>query len=147
MILKYLKRTIVPAVLLGSCISLVSQTIDPGSAEFEVIQCNVQMEPPEWALLERHLIDLMNGAGIEFYNTYVQPDGSLRFKERYEGGMNSSDDIYEAFKGWSLHTVLGGSHELDRLHRKAWEGITRQFTRYGQIYREFDSNWDWMSPW
>lgn len=142
--MKHIKRTIVPALLLCSCLGLVGQAIDSEIAELEVIHCDVQMEPPEWALLERHLIDLLNGAGIEFYNTYVQQDGSLRYKERYEGGMNSSDDIYEAFKGWSLHTALGGSHELDRLHRKAWEGITRQFTRYGQIYREFDSNWDWM---
>lgn len=102
------------------------------------------MVPPEWALLERHLIDTLKQAGVEFYNTYVEEDGSVRYKERYEGGMNSSDDLYEAFKGFSLHTALGGSEELNRLHREAWEGITKQFTRYGQIYREFDSNWDWM---
>ena len=58
--------------------------------------------------------------------------------------MNSSDDAYEGFRGFSLHHVLGGSKELDILHRRVWEGITRQFTRYGQIYREFDGNWDWM---
>ncbi|MCP5119277.1 MAG: hypothetical protein GY953_51400, partial [bacterium] len=29
-------------------------------------------------------------------------------------------------------------------HRWVWDGITRQFTRYGNVYREFDSNWDWM---
>lgn len=108
------------------------------------IRCDAQVAPPEWALLERHLIDTLNRAGIEFYNTYVAEDGTVRYKERYEGGMNSSDDLYEGFKGFSLHAALGGSHELNRLHRIAWEGITRQFTRYGQIYREFDSNWDWM---
>ena len=58
--------------------------------------------------------------------------------------MNSSDDAYEGFRDFSLHHVLGGSKELDILHRRVWEGITRQFTRYGQIYREFDGNWDWM---
>ena len=40
-------------------------------------------------------------------------------------------------------TALGGSEEIV-LNRYVWDGITRQFTRYGQIYREFDSNWDWM---
>ncbi|MCB1022618.1 MAG: hypothetical protein KDC27_21995, partial [Acidobacteria bacterium] len=34
--------------------------------------------------------------------------------------------------------------ELDSTHRHIWNGITKQFTRYGQVYREFDSNWDWM---
>jgi len=114
------------------------------AAPFTEIRCDAQMAPPEWALLERQLIDTLNGAGVEFYNTYVEEDGSVEYKERYESGMNSSDDLYEAFKGFSLHTAMGGSDELSRLHRKAWEGITRQFTRYGHIYREFDSNWDWM---
>jgi hypothetical protein len=114
------------------------------SSDFTTIRCDAQIAPPEWALLERHLIDTLNRAGVEFYNTYVAEDGTVRYKERYEGGMNSSDDLYEGFKGFSLHTALGGSEELNRLHLKAWEGITKQFTRYGQIYREFDSNWDWM---
>ncbi len=94
--------------------------------------------------MQRHLIETMDRAAGEFYRTYVLPSGELRWKERYEGGMNSSDDAYEAFRGFSLHHVLGGSKELDTMHRHAWEGITKQFTRYGQIYREFDSNWDWM---
>ena len=113
-------------------------------AEIPVIRADVPRPAPAWALMERHLIETMDRAGVEFYKAYVLPDGSLRWKERYEGGMNSSDDAYEGFRGFSLHHILGGSKELDRLHRTVWEGITRQFTRYGQIYREFDSNWDWM---
>lgn len=70
--------------------------------------------------------------------------GSYNGKERYEGGMNSSHVAYEDFRGFSLHHLLGGSKELVALHRKAWEGITRPFTRHGQVHREFDSNWDWM---
>jgi len=114
------------------------------AAEPVTIQLETPVDPPKWALLERQLIDEMDRAGVAFYQTYVLPDGTLRWKQRYEGGMNSSDDAYEGFRGFSLHTAIGGSMELDRLHRQVWEGITRQFTRYGQIYREFDSNWDWM---
>ena len=109
-----------------------------------VVRVDTPRTAPEWAVVQRHLIETMNRAGVEFHKTYVLPDGELRWKERYEGGMNSSDDAYEAFRGFSLHHILGGSKRLDDLHRHAWEGITRQFTRYGQIYREFDSNWDWM---
>src|SRR5690606_6412803 len=25
-----------------------------------------------------------------------------------------------------------------------WEGVTKQFTEYGQIYKEFDAGYDWM---
>ncbi len=109
-----------------------------------VIHADVPRPAPTWAVLERHLIETLDRAGVEFFKAYTLPDGTLRWKERYEGGMNSSDDAYEGFRGFSLHHVLGGSKELDTLHRRVWEGITRQFTRYGQIYREFDSNWDWM---
>jgi len=133
------------------CLTVVLAALYPrwiqasdGQLPLPEIRCDAQVAPPEWALLERHLIKTLNHAGIEFYNTYVAEDGSVRYKERYEGGMNSSDDLYEGFKGFSLHAALGGSEELNRLHKIAWEGITKQFTRYGQIYREFDSNWDWM---
>ena len=109
-----------------------------------VIRADVPRPAPAWAVLQRHLIETLDRAGAEFVKAYTLPDGRLRWKERYEGGMNSSDDAYEGFRGFSLHHVLGGSKELDILHRRVWEGITRQFTRYGQIYREFDGNWDWM---
>ncbi len=122
----------------------MSWAVALSAAEPVVVEFREPVEVPEWALLERQLIDAMDRAGVEFYETYVQEDGTLRWKERYEGGMNSSDDAYEGFRGFSLHAALGGSMKLDRLHRHVWDGITRQFTRYGQIYREFDSNWDWM---
>ncbi|MEZ5397367.1 MAG: hypothetical protein R2724_31950 [Bryobacterales bacterium] len=99
---------------------------------------------PDWALLERQLLDQLERAAEVFVDTYVQPDGTLRWQERYQGGMNSSDDAYEGFRSLSLLYALGGSKDLDTTHRHIWNGITKQFTRYGQIYREFDSNWDWM---
>ncbi|MEQ8556538.1 MAG: hypothetical protein RIC06_26120 [Cyclobacteriaceae bacterium] len=139
-----IKNTLIYSVLCWACMGLSHKVMGQEGIKFKNIRCDVSIEPPAWALLERHLIDVLDGAGVEFYNTYIQQDGTLRYKERYESGMNSSDDMYEAFKGFSLHTALGGSEVLDKLHRQAWEGITRQFTRYGQIYREFDSNWDWM---
>ena len=111
------------SALITLCFPLWIRANDRDQSTFTEIRCDAQMVPPEWALLERHLIDTLNRAGIEFYNTYVEEDGSVRYKERYEGGMNSSDDLYEGFKGFSLHTTLGGSEELSRLHRQAWEGI------------------------
>ena len=142
------KVTRFSAVLIASAALpwVASADSNRGESELSVpaIHINHSRTAPPWALMQRHLIETMDRAGQAFYNTYVQPDGTLRWKERYEGGMNSSDDAYEGFRGFSLHHVLGGSKELDTLHRHVWEGITHQFSRYGQIYREFDSNWDWM---
>ena len=143
------QRVLVQAVWMLLAMAF-SQGPSPGASSDEpvpdipVIRADVPRTAPPWALLERHLIETLDRAGVEFVKAYTLPDGSLRWKERYEGGMNSSDDAYEAFRGFSLHHALGGSRELDTLHRTVWEGITRQFARYGQIYREFDSNWDWM---
>ena len=114
------------------------------AAEPVTLRVETPRPAPEWALLERELIDQLNRAGEVFVETYANPDGTLRWQERYQGGMNSSDDAYEGFRGFSLAYALGGSEKLDKLHRHVWNGITKQFTRYGQIYREFDSNWDWM---
>ena len=125
-------------------VALADSTTPEGELDIPAIHVNHPRSAPPWALMQRHLIETMDRAGVEFYNTYVKPDGTLRWKDRYEGGMNSSDDAYEGFRGFSLHHVLGGAKRLDTLHRHVWEGITRQFARYGQIYREFDSNWDWM---
>ena len=133
---------------LGLAIAAIPLMGVPAAAELvkslPTVRAEVPRTAPAWAVLQRHLIKTLDRAGEEFARVYALPDGSLRWKERYEGGMNSSDDAYEGFRGFSLHHVLGGSKDLDILHRRIWEGITRQFTRYGQIYREFDGNWDWM---
>lgn len=118
--------------------------VAPAAAQWVTIRAENGRTPPAWALAERQLIASLNRAARIYVKTYTKADGSLRFKERYEGGMNSSDDAYEAFRGLSMVTAIGGDPEADRLHRIVWNGITKQFTRYGQIYREFDSNWDWM---
>ncbi len=138
-------RTTVSAILVLAALGAGSAaaTADAPSG-LPVVRAEVPRAAPAWAVLQRHLIETLDRAGLEFAKAYALPDGTLRWKERYEGGMNSSDDAYEGFRGFSLHHVLGGSKDLDTLHRHIWEGITRQFTRYGQIYREFDSNWDWM---
>ena len=131
-------------LIVAAALSMPLVAAAPPADEPVTIHASIPQSAPDWALLERELIETMDRAGEEFYKTYVLPDGTLRWKERYEGGMNSSDDAYEAFRGYSLHYILGGSPRLDKLHRQVWGGITRQFSRYGQIYREFDSNWDWM---
>ena len=145
----FFSKTLLPFLLAAClahvcCFTQAAAQTKQKDASWPVIHADLPQTPPEWALLERHLIETMNRAGKEFVKAYARPDGTLRWKERYEGGMNSSDDAYEGFRGFSLHYILGGSKELDTLHRHLWEGITRQFSRYGQIYREFDSNWDWM---
>ncbi|UVI29729.1 hypothetical protein [Paenibacillus spongiae] len=99
--------------------------------------------PPQWALMERLLFDSLNQAAVEFVNRYVRSDGTLIWRSDWPG-MDGSDDPYEGFMYLALLYVLGGSDETLELARKVWEGITWQWTEYGQINREFDAYYDWM---
>ncbi len=72
------------ALMAGNFLGVLP-VIAADSSELTTIRCDAQVPPPEWALLERHLIDTLNRAGIEFYDTYVAEDGTVRYKERYEG--------------------------------------------------------------
>ncbi|MBK8504825.1 MAG: hypothetical protein IPL46_23010 [Saprospiraceae bacterium] len=107
------------------------------------ISLNKQGIPPEWALLERHLLDQIYPAALEFVEKYTNPDGTLKWREEWPG-IDGSDDGYESFYNFSLYSALGGPMELDSLARHLWDGVTRQFTKYGQVRDEFDAGYDWM---
>ncbi len=99
--------------------------------------------PPSWALWERTLIDKMNEAAPIFQERYTRQDGTFVWRESWPG-FDGSDDGYESYHNWPLFYALGGSEEIHRRSRYLWEAVTKQFTAYGQIYREFDANYDWM---
>ena len=99
--------------------------------------------PPEWALWERYLLQQLEPAALEFAARYTRPDGTIVWRDEWPG-MDGSDDGYESFYNFPLYYVLGGSERVHALSRKLWDGVTRQFTEYGQVDREFDAHYDWM---
>ncbi len=99
--------------------------------------------PPAWAIKQRFLIDKMNEAAPAFQERYTRPDGSFIWREIWPG-MDGSDDGYESYHNWPLFYALGGSASLHTHSRFLWEAVTRQFTEYGQVWREFDAYYDWM---
>jgi len=99
--------------------------------------------PPSWALWERFLIDKMNEAAPAFEERYTRRDGTFVWRDKWPG-FDGSDDGYESYHNWPLFYVLGGSADIHERSRYLWEAVTRQFTAYGQIYRAFDANYDWM---
>ena len=98
---------------------------------------------PAWARLQRQAIAAMNEAAPAFVRRYTNADGTLVWRDEWPG-MDGSDDGYESFASFPLFYALGGSPEVHELSRKEWNAITRQFTGYGQIWREFDAYYDWM---
>jgi hypothetical protein len=99
--------------------------------------------PPAWALAQRNLIRAMNEAAPAFQARYTRADGSFIWREQWPG-MDGSDDGYESWHNWPLLCALGGADELYPRSRFLWEAVTRQFTEYGQVWREFDAYYDWM---
>ncbi len=107
------------------------------------VRAGTTAPPPEWALWQRHLIDLMNEAAPRFQERYTRRDGTFVWRETWPG-FDGSDDGYESYHNWPLFYTLGGSADIHERSRYLWEAVTRQFTAYGQIYREFDAHYDWM---
>ncbi len=99
--------------------------------------------PPDWAVKQRYLIDLMNHAAVDFVDRYTRPDGTLIWRDAWPG-MDGSDDGYESFVSFPLFYILGGGEHVHALARRAWNAVTWLFTGYGQVYREFDAYYDWM---
>jgi len=98
---------------------------------------------PNWATQQRRLLDAASKAVHPFLQRYTRDDGTVIWRDAWPG-MDGSDDAYEGFASLPLLYLLGGSDELLALGRKQWEAMTRQFTAYGQVYREFDAYYDWM---
>jgi hypothetical protein len=98
---------------------------------------------PAWVHLQQELIVLLRAAAEEFVERYVHPDGTLIWRDEWPG-MDGSDDPYEAFQYFPLFYALTGDERIYELARKIWNGITWQWTEYGQIDREFDGYYDWM---
>ena len=98
---------------------------------------------PEWALLERKLIALIDESSLEFADRYTNSDNTLMWRKEWPG-FDGSDDPYEGFMNLTLHYIIGGDAKLDKRHRDIWDAITWQWTEYGQIVDEFDQAYDWM---
>ncbi|MDF1513719.1 MAG: hypothetical protein P1S60_07920 [Anaerolineae bacterium] len=107
------------------------------------IQASGRSHPPDWAVKQRYLMDLMNDAAVDYVDRYTRPDGTLIWRKEWPG-MDGSDDGYESFLTFPLLYILGGGEHLHELARQQWNAVTWQFTGYGQVYREYDAYYDWM---
>lgn len=134
---------VLPLALLATPASFtLGETPDP-IQKLKQIELSTPSVPPEWAVWQRFLLDRLAQAAYEFVDKYTHPDGTLVWRDKWPG-MDGSDDGYESFHNYPLYYALGGPEEIHYLSRKLWDGVTRQFTDYGQVYQEFDGYYDWM---
>ena len=76
--------------------------------------------PPAWALMERHLIGLMERSAELFMEKYCYPDGNVYY-------VQDVDDVYEIFHNWGLLYSMGGDQRLWTWALRAWNATTRRF--------------------
>lgn len=123
---------------------------NPASVAVNVI---TKMDAPDWAVLERRVLDTAAPAMIEFYRKYYDENGNVQCVLRW-GADDGPDDAFENFAGWPEFHALGGSDETLRLYMKGVDGMLRQYTaaktvevpagRNGMYYQEFSAQSDWM---
>jgi hypothetical protein len=101
------------------------------------------IQPPTWAVLQRHLIDVLRDAWQEFVDTCCEPDGSLRYSGPQQD-RDGVDDFYEAFFNWPILYLIAGDEELLTQVKLSWEGVTRQLTDSGYLVDEFERGYDWF---
>jgi hypothetical protein len=146
------RRKLLTGVLIGSAM-FTMLCVAQSKAPAALITIATPIEAPEWAKLERSLLDAQTPAIVEFYNKYYDSRGYVQCVLRW-GADDGPDDAFENMANWPELHALGGSDEVLRLYLKANEGMLRQYTEAkttqvpaglnGMYYKEFSTQSDWM---
>src|SRR5215469_2251562 len=117
------------------------------------VDITTPMDPPEWALLEREVLNAHTAACELFFDRYFDDKGFLKCFPRW-GADDGPDDAIENVNDWPHVHALGGSDRLKEMYTKAYEGHVRQYTlaktkevpfaREGMYYKEFPVMMDWQ---
>ena len=116
------------------------------------LQINTVIAPPEWAMLERVLLDAQVDAIEQFHEKYFDDRGYLLCVPRW-GGNDGPDDAAENMLNWTVLYALGADRSVLDRYRVCWEGHLQQYTeaktievemaREGMYYKEFPVMFDW----
>ena len=101
---------------------------------------------PEWAVLQRRLIDAVNEAAPLHIEKYTEPGGVPYYAD-------DVDDLYEMFYNWGLFYALGGREELLTLALQEYNAVTRfcddgiasrRHPQFGQqLHNEYYNDTEW----
>ena len=66
--------------------------------------------PPEWSLWQRHFLDRLYPAAVEFFAKYTRDNGTIIWRDEWPGM-----DGYESSSCFPLYYALGGPEPLNAL--------------------------------
>jgi hypothetical protein len=140
-------------ILTGGLALAATLSIGRAATQSAALHIDTPMIPPEWALLQRRLLQNESDACAAFYDRYFDARGYFQCVERW-GADDGPDDAIENCNDWPLLHALGGADQLMTLYKRAWEGHLQQYTaahtveteitRGGMYYREFPVMNDWQ---
>ena len=99
-------------------------------------------EPPAWAVMQRHLFELMEGSMQPFVDKYTHPDGRLIWRQGLHNSRDGADDFYESFCNWPTLYALGGGDRCLELGDRQWDATTRLMEEIGHVYKEYEIGYD-----
>ena len=106
---------------------------------------------PEWATLQRELIEKINGAAPQVLKKYTHPDGRLMWPPNPDfTSIDGLDDAYESFHNWPLFYMLGGDAQFLTDAHAQFDRITRDMARYNtghgypMVVKEYQPSYDWF---
>ena len=103
--MKQLRIALISCTLLALAAAWVSHAAQRKPASV-LVTIDTPMEPPEWARLERQLLDAHTPAIGEFYRKYYDNRGYVQCVLRW-GADDGPDDAFENMAGWpELHAPL-----------------------------------------
>jgi hypothetical protein len=144
-------------LLLGTtalALTTAMTSLQAATATVPMLEIATPMAPPEWALLQRAVLEAHTAACETFFARYYDSQtGFFRAIERW-GGDDGPDDAIENVNDWPHLYQLGGSERIRELYERAYEGHVRQYTlaktkdvpfaRQGMYFKEFPVMMDWQ---
>jgi len=115
----------------------------------DVTATTTYSSPPEWALAQQRLFDLMAEAVERFTDEYLD-DGEPLWPPEKHVGIDGFDDVVEGFYNWPLVYAMGGDEIfLDRAqetYEAALERGAETETPFGHpmVVEEFEQCRDWF---
>ncbi len=107
-------------------------------------------QPPQWAVLQRNLFDLLADAVGRFVEQYFEADGEPFWPPTDHVGCDGFDDVVEGFYNWPLVYAMGGHERVLTHARTVYEGALRRGRRtetpfgHPMVVEEFEHCRDWF---
>jgi hypothetical protein len=139
------------AAAIAAAAHLAGQPGGPKATDVTIL-INEVTPAPEWAVVQREMLEAAGASARLWVDRYVRPDGSVNVPERW-GVTDGPDDIMETVRGWPLAHAMGAPDSVADAFEKVWEGHLRQFGRAkiaavelakdGIFVKEFPPSFDW----